>query len=66
MKNVSLRRYGSFNGLVLCHLELLTSAEKLQKLCYFFSKSLKVLVLLRLQCKLHVKIHWYEDMKNSP
>ena len=29
-KNVSLRRYGSFNGLsVLHHLELLTSAEKL-------------------------------------
>ena len=31
-KNISLRRYGGFNGLVvLCHLELLTSAEKLQK-----------------------------------
>ena len=31
-KNISLWRYGSFNGLVvLCPLELLTSAEKLQK-----------------------------------
>ena len=37
-KNVLLRRHGSFNGLVvLCHLELLTSAISL-------SKSLKDLV----------------------
>ena len=36
--NILLRRYGSFNGLIeLCQLELLTSAEKLQKnkRCYF-------------------------------
>ena len=46
-KNVSLKRYGSFNILVvLHHLKLLTSAEKLQEPIYAMSlsKSLKVLV----------------------
>ena len=36
-KNVSFRRYGSFNGfVVLRHLELLTSTEKAKKLTMLF------------------------------
>ena len=31
-KNVSFKRYGSFNVLMLCHLELLMNEEKLLKL----------------------------------
>ena len=44
---ILLRKYGSFNGLVvLRHLELLTSAEILQKLTMLFSllNSMRVLV----------------------
>ena len=38
-KNVSLRKYGHFNGhTVLCHFELLTSTEKLQKQSFFTIK----------------------------
>ena len=54
---VLLRRYGSFNGLiVLCHLELLTSAER----------SHVYQVLLRPQHTFCVEVHQYEDGRNSP
>ena len=35
-KNLLLRRYGSFNSLVLHHFELLMSTEKLQKVTILF------------------------------
>ena len=43
-KNVSLRRYCSFDDLVLCHLELLTSTNSKTNYAISFSKSLKVIM----------------------
>ena len=46
-ENVSLRKIGNFYSLMLCHLELLMSAEKLQKQTkppYLLSRSLRLFI----------------------